>query len=532
MSRNDWGENWSNSDRWNRRPRGGRPDDRLKWISKQVASFSRYEEKRPYGLDADGTHGIRLKSLIQTWGNKKNVTEDDVLESMERFKFHENTSFLRFSLTDIGKGDWIIRVHRELDKVVEENEEHHPEGDIWTTTASPAREEALSVHTDAAFWETQDRLNTPPSSSRTRPASTHSREARPDRPSERSSRPSPTDRKVKGSLARHIGQRAPTPQAQDECPVETPPDLKRRALEQSLREEERRYSRHGRSRTPTGSRDAPRPALVKAKIPPISMGEKVWRWVRHILVSGEHENEGVIMMEGWAYLDDLRSVLSESRPDLHPGDSVQALTDMLVEADQEDRFEFDDQGRIRMREEPEDTEAAMRPPPLPEGRSPARSRSRSPSPAAESPATEAATEGGEGSPERRPRRSVGSRGGITPEARTIVSRSSHPASPIRVRGSIAKFTKEKAHREAPNSDYGSAHRSRSRSKSKSNSNSRRRRRSRRCSRSQRSRGRSTSPPSLSMANKKYWEMFIEKETGAKWWFYEGPKGQWWAEKPG
>lgn len=87
-----------------------RQTDNSEWISRTVAGFGRYPDKRPAGLHVDKNGALRLGDLMSTWGLKQGLKEDEVLHAVRAHMFHNGEGMLRFAIDCDSAGQILIRV--------------------------------------------------------------------------------------------------------------------------------------------------------------------------------------------------------------------------------------------------------------------------------------------------------------------------------------------------------------------------------------------------------------------------------------
>ena len=81
-------------------------------ISKAVAMFGRYPDKRPAGLYVDETSSFFLNDLMQCWGDGEGLSRDDVLDALYEYKYNERNDYKRFSIEKVAcMEDYIITVY-------------------------------------------------------------------------------------------------------------------------------------------------------------------------------------------------------------------------------------------------------------------------------------------------------------------------------------------------------------------------------------------------------------------------------------
>uniref|UniRef100_A0A7S4W4Y7 2'-phosphotransferase n=1 Tax=Alexandrium monilatum TaxID=311494 RepID=A0A7S4W4Y7_9DINO len=86
-------------------------------ISRQLAAFGRYPDKRPAGLRVDASGAFLLEDLMRAWGRQEGLKEQDVLDAVRRHLLHDSggstggsSSALRFSVDADKSGRISIRV--------------------------------------------------------------------------------------------------------------------------------------------------------------------------------------------------------------------------------------------------------------------------------------------------------------------------------------------------------------------------------------------------------------------------------------
>uniref|UniRef100_A0A7S4V3K5 Uncharacterized protein n=1 Tax=Alexandrium monilatum TaxID=311494 RepID=A0A7S4V3K5_9DINO len=79
-------------------------------ISRSIAIFGRYPNKRPSGLRVDDEGCFGLKDLMRTWGDKEGLTEETILSAVRENMFHEEGGALRFAIGENPDGSIFIRV--------------------------------------------------------------------------------------------------------------------------------------------------------------------------------------------------------------------------------------------------------------------------------------------------------------------------------------------------------------------------------------------------------------------------------------
>mmetsp|Transcript_13368 Transcript_13368/g.25240 ORF Transcript_13368/g.25240 Transcript_13368/m.25240 type:complete len:425 (-) Transcript_13368:58-1332(-) len=152
---------WGRQDR-ERSPRGAKNSG---WISRAIAGFGRYKEKRPAGLQIDSRGALKLDSLYEAWGWDQGLTKEDVLRAVSDnlyFDSHKKDE-KRFEILTDSKGVVSILVHQRRgnrnggqapwkDNVKKEWES----GDSWSEgrgVASPVRSWESDVWSSGSAWD-------------------------------------------------------------------------------------------------------------------------------------------------------------------------------------------------------------------------------------------------------------------------------------------------------------------------------------------------------------------------------------------
>lgn len=93
-------------------PRPGRSrSPNLEVISRAIAGFGRYPDKRPRGLAVDRDGTIFLEDLMRCWGNAEGFSEDAVLNAARQHMFHDDQRRdMRFVIDCNTRGQMTIRV--------------------------------------------------------------------------------------------------------------------------------------------------------------------------------------------------------------------------------------------------------------------------------------------------------------------------------------------------------------------------------------------------------------------------------------
>jgi len=95
------------------RSRSPRKQGKLQWISKQIALIGRYAQNRPPNLEVDHQGCLTLQNLMDTWGQDKGVSKEDIVAAVEQNLVNERTGGSRFKMHyDQRIGDTVIQVHR------------------------------------------------------------------------------------------------------------------------------------------------------------------------------------------------------------------------------------------------------------------------------------------------------------------------------------------------------------------------------------------------------------------------------------
>eukprot|EP00929_Paragymnodinium_shiwhaense_P072976 TRINITY_DN3705_c0_g4_i1.p1 TRINITY_DN3705_c0_g4~~TRINITY_DN3705_c0_g4_i1.p1 ORF type:complete len:516 (-),score=98.93 TRINITY_DN3705_c0_g4_i1:336-1883(-) len=105
-----------------RSPRGGRHrfnNDRRRgggsstseWISRQVAGFGRYPDKRPDGLRIQHCGGMLLEDLYKAWGRHNDISQQEIFKTIQQYAVHEDDGTSRFVLEMDSSGRPLVRVN-------------------------------------------------------------------------------------------------------------------------------------------------------------------------------------------------------------------------------------------------------------------------------------------------------------------------------------------------------------------------------------------------------------------------------------
>lgn len=350
------------------------------WISRQVASFSRYPHKRPAGLAIDGSGGMRLNQLMRLWGEKNAVTKQQVHAALQRHMHHDNSKCLRFALSDAPGGDLTIHVYKRKDAVTSTDPWPAPSAASQTAPARPARRGTKASRKvdgdDGATELMRPKAKAAPTS--TAPASAA--------PADDTAWDEGSDKDGGGRLANAAEDAAagevrdepfweedpPLPPADarsapgglDDTP--RPPTRKRPPLDEERRERSARSrasSWEDDSRWRDANDEDSESSRWKASSswmssrpqddwPGGSRGDsrdgielKIMKWLNYVLKTG-HRQLKVDLDDGWASIDDLADVCSQHREDFGISDGQQ-IRELLEQSDIEGRFALDSRGRVR-----------------------------------------------------------------------------------------------------------------------------------------------------------------------------------------
>jgi len=99
------------------------PKRGTEWISRTVAGFGRYPERRPPGLRVDVSGGMRLDSLVSVWGRHHGLTEQKLLDAIKAHMFHEadekaTKGLLRFVIDTDAEGSLVVRTRPKRAEVL------------------------------------------------------------------------------------------------------------------------------------------------------------------------------------------------------------------------------------------------------------------------------------------------------------------------------------------------------------------------------------------------------------------------------
>lgn len=99
-----------------RTPRGGDSKNNG-WISRQIAGFGRYPDKRPSGLQVDERGALKVDSLVDLWGWKQGLTKEDVLRAVsDNLYMDPKKDEKRFEILTDSSGKVSILVHQRRNR--------------------------------------------------------------------------------------------------------------------------------------------------------------------------------------------------------------------------------------------------------------------------------------------------------------------------------------------------------------------------------------------------------------------------------
>lgn len=328
-----------------------RSPKRTTWISKAVAGFGRYPDKRPKGLYADDTGAFRVEDLMYYWGHDQGLTEQQLLTALRDHMFHEGegAGHLRFAIDSDAKGHIVVRVQPPKRK--ESNGQcATPARARWRQQRGGSEADemmgAVDIVADLPVSEKLDmsledmikigRREERPLKMPTelRPRTWHSSGDWAARDTEwtrwHSDQPEAYSRNEEGhSSAAYARLRAEKVRHRVEQMGLTP------------------GSRH--IREPGRNRESRREAEGSGPSPHLATWEKIQRWVGWVVKKG-YKQLGLDLSDGWVHLEALAKAMHESRPDFGLLDAV-GLRAVLKDNDAIGRFETDGQ---RVRKVPRD----------------------------------------------------------------------------------------------------------------------------------------------------------------------------------
>mmetsp|Transcript_126608 Transcript_126608/g.369961 ORF Transcript_126608/g.369961 Transcript_126608/m.369961 type:complete len:451 (+) Transcript_126608:98-1450(+) len=306
-------------------------------ISRQIAAFGRYPDRRPQGLHVDGNGALRLEDLMRVWGRRENLKECDVLDAVRRHMFHDSGgggSALRFAIDTDASGRIIIRVMPK--KPTSEHVAHTqpPPGREREAASRPPQGQLTvrslhgSVLQEVAARQSATAPKAAPEALKSGfiPVKTQESPQRPE-----AARTSPMDVDTAPSLGE---QRASVQKACEQMGLTAETRHLRQPPPASARGEAPGSHEHGRGWGRRTRRGDGRPA-----------GERVQRWLSWALRHGHRELMVAVDTAGWARLDVIAAAMRRSRPDLGEFDA-QRLQALLQETDEAGRFEIS-AGRLR-----------------------------------------------------------------------------------------------------------------------------------------------------------------------------------------
>ena len=86
-------------------PRSRSRSRRLEQISRQICGFARHAHRRPPGLIVGDDGCILLSSLMASWGHQRELSENMVMDAVQRHMYHEDCpEEQRFSILEAERG--------------------------------------------------------------------------------------------------------------------------------------------------------------------------------------------------------------------------------------------------------------------------------------------------------------------------------------------------------------------------------------------------------------------------------------------
>lgn len=331
-----------------RQERSRSPAGQSEWISRQVATLARYTHKRPQGLWVDPTGAFRLSVLMGSWAQQHQLSKQDVVSALQKHRFHDCSTTLRFAMSAMPNGDMTIRVHRRKDGVKDATPSPVATPAIVGASPTMLRLVGAQAAASAGGGIVKPRLVSP----RPHPnAPGDNGGLRPARFAVAPGAAVPAARTVRPPGPPLVNAR------QQPGPVATP-QQKWRSEEKSPWDRSKwqgagpwqRAGSAGNKGTAWKGGEASWDGRAEAwqagdAWKKISRGEKVQRWLSYALKNG-HADLGITIEDGWMSIEEVAEALGRSRPDLGVADGKQ-LRELLTETDAQGRFELDTQGRLR-----------------------------------------------------------------------------------------------------------------------------------------------------------------------------------------
>lgn len=293
------------------------------WISRQVASFGRYPKNRPQGLSVDSAGAMKLSSLMTTWGQKHSLSRDDIVQALQKNRFHDHTS-LRFAMLEEADGEVSISVHRKRENVTEASLAKR--GKLVNSTPSAATGQGEDGASEAAPGWTSWLLRKGGPGLLTKPAG----KLVPKRKEPEGGKLDPPWRPWAGHCDRGDRWQQGYNGSKGSNGWQQGGGSKGSNGGQGDNWNNGVWSRQGV--WSTASRGNNR-------------GEQVQKWLSYALKTGGGVS-GIKVADGWAMVDEVAEVLGRRRPDLGITDGQQ-LWELLRDTDEQGRFETDQQGRVR-----------------------------------------------------------------------------------------------------------------------------------------------------------------------------------------
>jgi len=157
-----------------RSPKGGK-----EWISRSIVQMGRYKDRRPSGFHVDAEGAFKLSNLMSTWGKAQSLTQEEILEVLQKNSINTRSGGNRFSMKQESCGDYTIWVHKaggstggrgwnasDGKSAASQSAPWKDNGNsAWGATAQPATDTAKS--SDAWSWNdsSQQSWNKPQDSS-------------------------------------------------------------------------------------------------------------------------------------------------------------------------------------------------------------------------------------------------------------------------------------------------------------------------------------------------------------------------------
>lgn len=124
-------------------------------ISKVVASFGRYPDRRPPGLRVCPDGAIRVQDIVDSWGAGRGISRQQLVTALQEHMFHSDGGrSLRFALSEDAEGHLIVRVMAKRSKDYRGHRQSHQQVSPFAT-ACPAKSPQIA----SAPWRVAKEAN-------------------------------------------------------------------------------------------------------------------------------------------------------------------------------------------------------------------------------------------------------------------------------------------------------------------------------------------------------------------------------------